>query len=116
MKERRAGYAFSVNDRINIRARAGGRCEFPGERCERPNNYTVHHITGCYEGRLDNKDKSAISNASQNALMLCNPHALLHDIQEQYQVENLIWERTHKKKFPSQARTSTLIFGTSMEH
>lgn len=98
MKERRAGYGFSVDGKINIRARAGGKCEFPGEKCERPNTRIVNHLTGCYEARLAGITKESISDPDLNALMLCKPHSILHDVQEKYQVENLIWQRQHNKK------------------
>jgi hypothetical protein len=98
MRERRGGYAFTVDERINVRTNAQGKCEFPGEKCERQNTGIVNHLTGCYEARLDEKTKESISDPNLNAIMLCNLHSILHDIQENYQVENLIWEKQHKKK------------------
>lgn len=65
--------------------RAGNRCEFP-RGCERKNNGIVHHLTGVYEGHLKGVPDETISDVTQNAFMLCEPHAKAHDIEEKEQV------------------------------
>ena len=94
----RDGYGFSLGAKREVHERAGRDCEFPGFECDRPNNGIVHHLTGVYEAKLSRRpmrgkefvvfkdDKSAISDPDQNALMLCDPHAIQHDIQEEFQV------------------------------
>ena len=91
--ECRRQYRFSAEERRVIHAEGGNSCQFPGEVCERPNNGIVHHLTGVFEGWLDHKDPRAISDASQNAFLLCSPHAYLHDAQEKFQVQCLKGER-----------------------
>jgi hypothetical protein len=91
--ECRRQYRFSSEDRRQLHAEGGSSCQFPGEVCPRPNNGIVHHLTGIMEGWLDHKDPEAISDASMNALLLCNPHAYIHDAQESFQVECLRGER-----------------------
>lgn len=93
MKENRAGYNFSPSEREVVRTRADGGCEFPGEECLQENTGIVNHLTGVYEARLDNKTPESISDPNLNALMLCSTHSYSHDVQEQYQVECLKYEK-----------------------
>lgn len=92
----REGYGFSSEAKRYVHERANRSCEFPAEPCERRNNGIVHHITGVYEAKLSGMDKRVVSDPDLNAVMLCDPHALQHDIQEQEHVlrlENLKMRR-----------------------
>jgi hypothetical protein len=113
--ECRGQYRFSQEAKREIHDEGGRSCQFPGEVCERPNNGIVHHLTGVFEGWLDHKDPRAISDASMNAFLLCNPHAYMHDAQEKFQVQCLkgerfarsatIYERVpHKRRHGHQSR------------
>jgi hypothetical protein len=95
--EKRHGMAFSVEDKQSVRERAQGGCEFP-PGCERPNTNKVNHLTGVFEAFLDNKDKRAIKDPNLNAVMLCEPHEVLHDAQEAFQVQSLLGERHHQRR------------------
>jgi hypothetical protein len=105
-KECRQQYRFGSEERRVIHAEGGNSCQFPGEECERPNNGIVHHLTGVFEAWLDHKDPRAVSDPDMNALLLCDPHAYMHDLQEKFQIECLkgerfkqvtIWERPRKR-------------------
>jgi len=91
-KDHRAGWEFSPDQKINVRQRSGGFCEFPAG-CDRPNTAKVNHITGIYEARLDHKDRRAMSNPDLNAIMLCDTHEVQHDSQEEFQIECLLGEK-----------------------
>lgn len=82
MTEKRGGYGFTNEDKALIRDRADGRCDFGDNSCERPNNNTVHHLTGCYEGKLKGTPKEWVSDVEENALMLCDLHTEMHDVEE----------------------------------
>lgn len=88
----RENYRFSQGAREYVHKRAGTSCEFP-RGCERPNNGIVHHLTGAFEAYLGRKDSRAIRDPDMNAFMLCDPHANLHDAQEQLIVQQLKGER-----------------------
>ena len=108
MKENtRNGYGFSLDAKQFARDRAGlglvtgklagGKCEFPGEKCfEKPEPF-VAHLTSCFEARLDNKDKRAVSDVLENGLVQCRKHNAFHDVQERFQIESLLAERYKKK-------------------
>ena len=87
--ERRKGYGFSNEDKADVRDRADGSCDFGDNSCERPNNNIVHHLTGCFEGRLKQAPKEWVSNAEENALMLCDLHTEMHDVEERAIVHTL---------------------------
>lgn len=82
MKNNRENYEFSRSQKAIKRQAANGACEFPGKECKRPNNGEVHHITGCYEGRLNKMTPESINNPELNAIMLCESHKWHHDEQE----------------------------------
>ena len=85
----REGYGFSKEDKQTLRDTADGRCDFGcGE-----NNYTVHHITGCYIGKLDGIPSELIRDANLNASLLCDDMAEMHDKEEAYQVACLEYEK-----------------------
>lgn len=84
---------FNNADKDKVHRRAGANCEF--DSCTRPNNRIVHHITGVFEGKLKGVPMSTIENVNLNAIMLCDPHTLMHDKQERYQVDCLIYEKRH---------------------
>ena len=88
----RPEYAFTNLDKNFVRNRAEGWCEFPGNDCIDSNNTQVHHLTGAYVARLDNKEPEAVRNPITNALMLCRDHAQDLDDQEAYQVACLEFE------------------------
>lgn len=95
--ECRKQYRFSQEAKREIHAEGGTSCQFPGEVCERPNNRIIHHLTGAFEAWLDHKDPRAVSDPDMNALLLCNPHAYMHDAQERFQVECLKEKRFGRK-------------------
>ena len=100
---------FSQEDRRMVHQRAGNSCEFPGAPCPRPNNRIVHHLTGVHEAIVERRDPEPIGDASLNALMLCTPHALEHDVQEQAHIAqfgDIYVSRTNNRRY--QARTNAL--------
>lgn len=92
MSHENAAYAFSTEAKIYVHERAGEDCEFPANGCERPNNGIVHHLTGKFEGRLAGVPPEVVSDPVQNAFMLCDLHAKMHDVEEAQHVEQLIFD------------------------
>ncbi len=88
---------FSLRDKEYVHKRAGNRCEFPGEACERPNTGIVNHLTGAFEGMLDRRDPIPMQDPDMNAFMLCDVHSALHDAQERFQVSCLKAERWRQR-------------------
>ena len=88
----RKEFAFCNEDKDFVRARADNKCEFPAYECDRPATPIVHHLTGAYVARLDDKDPQSIRNCEQNALIQCELHAEFLDTQEREEVEKLIYE------------------------
>jgi hypothetical protein len=100
--ERRHYIGFTHEQKQAVHDRAGSSCEFPAG-CETglKNNNIVHHLTGSYEAQLSRQpmqgrefvvfkdDMRPIHDEELNALMLCEPHAIQHDIQEAFQVASL---------------------------
>lgn len=86
MSERWGG--FSNEDKAKIRKQSAGRCDLSGDR----NNNIVHHITGCYVGRLSGMPEELVSDASLNASMLSDEMAEMHDKEEDYQRACLEYE------------------------
>jgi hypothetical protein len=93
---------FTPEQKRSVHERAQSSCEFPAG-CEtgQKNNGIVHHLTGSYEAQLSRQpmqgkefvvfkdDMRPIHDPTLNALMLCEPHAVQHDIQEAFQVASL---------------------------
>lgn len=92
--EKRHGYGFSQEAKQIVHERAGNSCEWPNEPpCELPNNKTVNHLESAFVAFLDHKDKRAITDPNQNALMLCQKHDDFLEAQQRFQAEQLLYER-----------------------
>lgn len=115
MKETRNGYDFSQETKDFVRARANGLCEFDG--CEQTNNKIVNHINGVYVAKLDNLSPSTIVEAS-NAIVLCDWHKEDLDIQEEYQILNLLYERGTEvtKQIENHRKRQATFIGQPLEH
>lgn len=107
----REGYGFSPEAKQQVHFRAGNNCEFPADPCPRKNNGIVHHISGVYESKMSGMTREVVHNPDLNAVMLCEPHAIQHDIQEAYQVANLemtvgrpAFQRRHNRNTRHQRR------------
>jgi hypothetical protein len=88
-KECRDGYGFSNKDKEMVRKFSNGLCALSGDL----HNNIVHHVTGCYIAKLDGIPKDVISDPYQNAIMLSDEMAELHDKEEAYQVACLEYEK-----------------------
>lgn len=97
MSSERKGYGFSVEDKEWARGRANGHCEHGQASCERPNTNNVSHLTGCFTGRMQGTPKEWISNVSENGILLCELHEVMHDLEETTHIERVLYERPRKR-------------------
>lgn len=88
MERCRDGYGFSKEDKEIVRRYSNGKSAFS----DNEHNYTVHHITACYIGKLAGIPKETISDPFLNAIMLTDEEAEEHDKQERYEIACLEYE------------------------
>lgn len=89
MKEKcRDGYGFTNEDKEWVRDMSEGLSAFSNE----PHNGSVHHIQGCYTGKLAGTPKETVSDPFQNAIMLTDEQAYEHDREEDYERACLEYE------------------------
>ena len=88
VSKERGGYGFSNEDKKWVREMSDGQSAFgDGEH-----NDVVHHIRGCYVGRLGGVPKETISDVFENAIMLSDEEAAKLDAQEDYERACLEYE------------------------
>lgn len=87
----RGFYKFSPEAKQFARERAEGRCEFPGDVCERPNNGVVQHLTGLGIAARLRIPVEIITDPNLNAIMQCDLHKAYLDAQEKiiFQSDNV---------------------------
>lgn len=86
--EKRNYWGFTHAQKEFARDRAGGLCEFPAG-CDDKNTGQVNHITGSLEGRLAGFPREVIQDVTMNSALLCHPHEIQHDIQEQEHIASI---------------------------